>query len=64
MKHYLEIISEEQAIAMKNLKPGDKVECAGVIEEVVSFEPPSLVTRAPDGQESKHLCMIGVNRHS
>ena len=62
MKHYLEIISEAQAIAMKEMKVGDKVDCAGVIEEVIEVNLPSFTSRAPDGQESKHMCLIGVSK--
>lgn len=62
MNHYLEIITEEQAIAMGKMKVGDKVDCAGVIEEVIEVSLPSFTTRAPDGQESKHMCMIGTRK--
>ncbi len=50
MKHYLEIITEAQAEAMKALKPGDKVDCAGRIEEVTRVEVPALWTKGPDGE--------------
>ena len=62
MKHYLEIISEKQAIAMKDMKVGDKVNCAGRIEEVIEVTLPSFTTRAPNGEESKYMCMIGEGR--
>ena len=45
MKHYLELINDEQAAAIKQLKVGDPIDCGGRREVVTKTESPSLWTR-------------------
>jgi len=42
VKHYLELITDEQAAAIKLLKVGDPIDCGGRREVVTKTEPPSL----------------------
>jgi len=55
VKHYLELITDEQAAAIKQLKVGDPIDCGGRREVVTKTEPPSLWTKAPDGEEAHYF---------